>query len=55
MEKILIRNITRLLRAKGTKWISVNDLKVETCHWLRNARGAYIYFFLENNNFSFIF
>ncbi|KYN08154.1 hypothetical protein ALC62_00864 [Cyphomyrmex costatus] len=37
---------TNLLRAKGTKWTSINDLKVEVCKWPRNAMSAYI-FFLE--------
>jgi len=28
---------------KGIKWMSVNDLKVETCHWPQNVKGAYIF------------
>ncbi|KYM97006.1 hypothetical protein ALC62_12319 [Cyphomyrmex costatus] len=32
-----------LLRVKGTKWTSVNDLKVEICKWPRSAKNAYIF------------
>jgi len=45
--QVSFRNIYTITKEfKGIKWISVNDLKAETCHWPQNVKGAYI-FFLE--------